>query len=221
MKKNLLNILLFTSLSLFVLLLILVLVVDVTTIPFNGKIGLTSLNKIFYYVLDFDTRLMIDSISDIFMYASILGVVVIAGLGAYQLFKNKSIKKVDSKIILLGCFIVIAGIIWVLFDNIIVINYRPFNYEGKLEGSFPSTHVMLVTFVYLASLKFFNFDNKPKYFKYILYGSSIFVIIFTGACRILSLMHWFTDVLGGVLIGLTLYFGYLKSIEIVNNKTNK
>ena len=199
MKKNLLNILLFTSFSLFVLLLILILVVDVTTIPFNGKIGLTSLNKIFYYVLDFDTRLMIDSISD-FLLDSLKG---------------------QGILLLLGCFIVIAGIIWVLFDNIIVINYRPFNYEGKLEGSFPSTHVMLVTFVYLASLKFFNFDNKPKSFKYILYGFSIFVIIFTGACRILSLMHWFTDVLGGVLIGLTLYFGYLKSIEIVNNKTNK
>ena len=81
MKKNLLNILLFTSLSLFGLLLILILVVDVTTIPFNGKIGLTSLNKIFYYVLDFDTRMMIDSISDFFMYASILGVLAIAGLG--------------------------------------------------------------------------------------------------------------------------------------------
>ena len=102
-----------------------------------------------------------------------------------------------------------------------VINHRPIIVDGEIEGSFPSTHVMLVTFVYLALGQFLKLDSKPNKVKYVYYVSASIVIIITSLGRILSSMHWFTDVLGGILLGLTLYFAYLKVIGIIKEKGSK
>lgn len=220
MKKNLLNILLFSCLSLFVLLVILILVVDVQVHPYTLKnVGLYSLNELF--ILNNSSQKMWDVLSDVFMYIAIVGVLVVAVFGAYQLIKNKSFKKVDSEIILLGGFIILLAIAWILFDKFVVINHRPIIVDGEIEGSFPSTHVMLVTFVYLALGQFLKLDSKPNKVKYVYYVIASIVIIITSLGRILSSMHWFTDVLGGILLGLTLYFAYLKVIGIIKEKENK
>jgi len=217
MKKNFLNILLCSCLSLFILLVILILVVDVQIHPYTlESVGMYNLNKIFLF--NNDMIKLWDMVCDLFMYNAIFLVLVIASVGAYQLFKNKSLKKVDNEILLLGGFIIILAVAWILFDKVLVINHRPIFVDGELEGSFPSTHVMLVTFVYLAIGQFIKFKNKPKMVKRVYYGVAIFLITLTSIGRILSLMHWFTDVLGGILLGLTFYFAYLKSIEIVKNK---
>ena len=215
MKKNLLNILLYSCLSLFILLLILVLTVDVKINPATDYgVGLYTINEMF--LVNFDNLEVWDLVSDAFMYASLLVVLFFACIGAYQLFKNKSIKKVDSRILLLGCFMVLLAVVWILFDEIIVVNYRPIYIEGQLEGSFPSTHVLIVTFIYLVMGQFLNMENKSKLFKYVYYTLACFIIVFTSLARIMSLMHWFTDVLGGVLLGLTLYFSYLKILKKLN-----
>ena len=220
MKKNLLNILLFSCLSLFVLLVILILVVDVQIHPYTlQNVGLYSLNELF--IFNNNSQKMWDIMSDVFMYIAIAGVLVVACLGAYQLVKNKSFKKVDSEIILLGGFIIILAVAWILFDKFVVINHRPIIVDGEIEGSFPSTHVMLVTFVYLALGQFLKLDSKPNKVKYVYYVSASIVIVITSLGRILSSMHWFTDVLGGILLGLTLYFAYLKVIGIIKEKGSK
>ena len=212
MKKNLLNILFYSCLGLFLLLLILILTVDVSINPItNYGVGLYSLNELF--LVNIGDVKMWDMISDVFLVSSILSVFCIACLGLYQLIKYKSFKKVDSKILLLGGFIVIMIVIWLVFDNLLIINYRPIYIDGQLEGSFPSTHILVVTFVYLVSCQFFDMENKTKLFKIVLYGFSLVAILLTSVGRMFSLMHWFTDVLGGILLGLVLYFAYLKILQ--------
>ena len=63
-------------------------------------------------------------------------------------------------------------------------------------------NILVLTFVYLVSCQFFDMENKTKLFKIVLYGFSLVAILLTSVGRMFSLMQWFTDVLGGILLGI-------------------
>jgi undecaprenyl-diphosphatase len=105
-------------------------------------------------------------------------------------------------------------LIWIIFDKILIINYRPILINGNIEGSYPSTHVMVSTFVLL-----FLSDKLKKIFKNdkIFYIISIGLILIQSISRILLKMHWFTDIIGGLLIGCLLFFTFLRGEYGFNN----
>ncbi len=140
-----------------------------------------------------------DLISDIILIASfaLLGVFVILGL--YQLFTRKSLFKVDHRLLWMILPLALMVIIYIVFDKFIVLNVRP---NGSGEASFPSTHVMVALTIFsLIAL------NLPYYVKSRLAWTSLdlamlvlSVLICVG--RILSGMHWWSDVLGGIVFAM-------------------
>lgn len=195
---------LFLPIVLFILLTILILSVDKANIgEANVEVGLSSIND----CLNGSYNIKVwDVISDICMGIGIFLIVAMAGFGIYQLIKRKSLFKVDKLILTLGVLIIVVLGLWILFDKLCVINYRPILIDGEKEGSYPSTHVMLVSFMVISSSWILRKNVDKKMFKILAYIVSAILIIIVFIGRLLSGMHWFTDVVGGLLLGSGLSF---------------
>ena len=63
-------------------------------------------------------------------------------IGLKQLISTKSISGVDKKIIKLGFFYVLIGLVYIFFEKYIV-NYRPVLIDNEIEASYPSSHTLL------------------------------------------------------------------------------
>lgn len=175
--------------------------VDVSSIgPKNSKVGLSTLNKGFRDFIG--TNDIPKLISEITGYVLILLVVMYAVLGIRQLIKRKSIKKVDKEFIILGSFYVLMLIVFVLFEKCII-NYRPVLENNALEASYPSSHTLLSLCVGFSAIMMNKKYIKPEYsskFNLVV----IILLIATLVFRVLSGVHWITDIIGGVIISATL-----------------
>ncbi len=200
-------------LFIFLILLILLMSVDKASNIYK-EIGLYNFNKIF--LVDYYNESW-DGFSDVILYISILFILGLIIYGIYQLYKRKSLFKVDKDIILTGFGFVFIIIIWFIFDKFIDINYRPIAVNGSAQTSFPSTHVMLACFSLLATTRIIlkRNTNELKY-NIITYGGVSILVILCSLGRILSKMHWTTDVLGAIFISLAIFFiiiGLDKALE--------
>ena len=153
--------------------------------------------------------------SNLMFYATFIIVLIAVIIGLYELIKNKSINKVDKEIIIFGIGIVVAAILWLLFDKVIKINVRPLD---ENEGSFPSTHVFLTTFFILMGRYLLVKYNTDKSIKI----ASIFLVVVyicaMATLRVVAGKHYITDVVGGVLLGLAFYFIIYGIFIFLNNK---
>ena len=141
-------------------------------------------------------------ITDWLGLVSIFMVMVYSLIGFVQLIKRKSLFKVDKEIIILGLFYVVVISIYIFFEKVIV-NYRPILMNGFLEASYPSSHT-LMTICLCGSSSIVNkklFNNIITKFMNML-SFVIVMIIVVG--RLLSGVHWFTDIIGGIVISIAL-----------------
>ena len=119
-----------------------------------------------------------------------------------------NILKVDSDILLLGCFYIVVLAVYLLFENL-AINYRPILINGYLEASYPSSTTLLVMCVMPTSIMQFNMRISNKLLRNIV---NIILTIFIGLMvlgRLISGVHWLTDIIGGILLSsglVTLYY---------------
>ena len=213
MKKfiNLYTILGCSFLVLFIILMLL-LNVDKAVIAESGQeVGLSHINNLVSY----SYKDNIDTMTDLLMYVTFTVVVFEACLGLSQLITRKSLFKVDIEIIIFGIALVLMVALWLLFDYVIKINVRP---THKVEGSFPSTHVLITTFLALASHGFicFAYENKIAKYGSLLLAISMIAIVLFG--RVASGMHYITDVTGGLFLGLAFYFFTFGIIKVFKAK---
>ena len=176
----------------------------------NEEVGLGFINKV---VKNIEYNKFLDRMSDIFLIISIVSVLCWAVIGFFQLIKRKSLFKVDKEIVFYGLFLVAMAGLWIVFDNLLIVNYRPILVKGELEPSYPSTHVMVVVFTLLTSM--YLLSTKVKNRKIINFGyifASLCIII-TFIFRIFSGMHWISDCVGGLLLSLSLFYGYLAILK--------
>ena len=137
-----------------------------------------------------------------------LGLIPIIGAGIYaliglkQLIKRKSLKKVDLELYALAGFYVVVVAVYFFFEKFII-NYRPILMEGMLEASYPSSHTMITICLCGASILINKqlFDNK---FTKIANAISVILTIVIVVGRFISGVHWFSDIIGGLLISLAL-----------------
>ena len=115
--------------------------------------------------------------------------------------------RVDYDILILGGFYIIVFTTYILFE-VFAINYRPVLINGYLEASYPSSTTLLVMCVMPTAIiqmnKRIHNEKVRKVVKYaILVFTSLMVI-----GRLISGVHWFTDIIGGVLLSTSLVMFY-------------
>ena len=218
MKKKL-GLLIYMTLLLFFIALVYTLMVkyvDVAAIAADGsKVGFSTINN---YIKDFI------GYHDMWYKVSKYSLVIpigIAGayalLGFYQLIKNKSLAKVDKRIYALAGFYVVVILVFFLFEKL-AINVRPFEVEGKIEASYPSTHTLLAVSLCGASLLMLGYFIKNKKLLKVLNGLTWVAMIAIVVGRVISGVHWLTDILGGVIISLVLLMAFYTVLFYIDNK---
>ena len=187
-----------------VLLIILVRFVDVRPIGLEGtSIGLSYLNQ---FVFDrFGVNMLWYEITDWLGVAAVLTAFLFAAAGAVQLIKRRSLLKVDRAILALGGLYIIVIGLYVLFE-IMVVNCRPVIMPGSTgpEASFPSSHTRLVCVIMGSAMMLIDGYIGVKTLQSLLRIICAVIIGVTVIGRSIAGVHWFTDILGGILISAAL-----------------
>ena len=130
-----------------------------------------------------------------------------AVLGLAQLISRKSLWRVDRSILALGIFYV-AVVVAYLFFEAVVINYRPVLIDGRLEASYPSSTTMLVMCVMPTAAIQLNARINDNLLRRIATISVVAFTAFMVVGRLVSGVHWVTDIVGGALLSAGLVEGY-------------
>ncbi len=200
MKKKIRNNYLISTLffALFVLFTVLVKSVDVNPVgPQGSLIGFSTINIFVFEFLGQSSVCYI--ISEVIGYAAIIIALIFTVLGFLQMAQRKSILKTDFEILALGALYVLTVFAYIFFE-VIVVNYRPVLVEGLLEASYPSSHTILVIVILGSAIMQIDWHIKNKRLKTTLKVLLLIAIIATVFGRLASGLHWFTDVVGGVLL---------------------
>lgn len=200
--------------GLFLLLILLIKTVDVAAVgPEGTEIGLSKLNVAVHNL--FGENLGWYKVTNVLGYLAILIGLCFAAMGGLQLIYRRSILKVDKEILLLGALYVVTVIFYIFFEKVIV-NYRPIllpDGEG-VEASFPSSHTMLSCVILGSGLQLLKkYGKKNKTLQLVLTVVFAVMLALIVAGRLISGVHWFTDILGGILLSVALlnaYEGLLK-----------
>ena len=204
---------------LFAVLIILVRFVDVQAIgPEGTRIGLSHLNRLVFEKLG--VRMLWYEITDWLGIAAISTALLFAVAGLAQWVKRKSIWKVDREILALGALYLIVIALYVLFE-LLIVNYRPIIMPGSIhpEASFPSSHTMLVCVIMGSAIPLLGEYVKSDVLCKALRIICAAIIAITVFGRTISGVHWFTDILGGILISVILLNLYTALLERI--KTNE
>ncbi len=188
---------------LFLILILLVITVDVEAIgPQGTEVGLAGINGFFSEKLDYNETYY--KITELLGYLAILICAAFGAFGLYQIFKGRSLKAVDKDILVLGAFYIAVIAVYVFFEKV-VISYRPVILDEGLEASFPSSHTMLSVCVFISAIMELETRLPFRYVKPVS-AAGILLAAITVLFRFLSGVHWFTDILGGIIISASLLF---------------
>lgn len=188
-------------------------IIDVQAIgPQESTVGFATMNQFIHDLTGVHMSLYI--ITDWLSLIPLGFVMGFAILGLVQWIKRKHLLKVDYSILALGGFYILVMAVYVLFEKL-VINYRPVLINGSLEASYPSSTTMLVLCVMPTAILQFNDRIKNNTFRRcVTFGMTAF-IIFMVIGRLVSGVHWFTDIIGGALLsaGLVIMYHCVSGLE--------
>lgn len=175
--------------------------------PRETEVGFASLNRLVHTLTGVNMGLYV--LTD---WLSLIPLLCVSGfglLGLTQWIRRKEIRKVDADLLLLGGFYVAVMAVYALFETVVV-NYRPVLIDGVLEASYPSSTTVLVMCVMgTAKIQMHRrIQNRA-----VRYGAAFAVTAFSYVMvigRLLSGVHWLTDIIGGVLLsaGLVRLYGF-------------
>ena len=190
----------------FVLWTVLVSIFDVKPIgPLGSSVGFATFNQTFHGLTG--VHLWLYFITDWLGLVPIGIALGFAVLGLIQLIRRKSILKVDRDILVLGGFYIATFSVYCLFEAFPV-NYRPILIDGFLEASYPSSTTLLVSCIMPTAISQLGMRIKREKARKALIIFCVAFTFFTVAARIISGVHWISDIIGGALISASLVLAY-------------
>lgn len=136
-------------------------------------------------------------------------------LGLIQWIRRKRLRRVDPDLLILGGFYLVVMAAYLFFETVAV-NYRPVLIQGVLEASYPSSTTLLVLCVMPAAME----QLQRRIGDPLIRGSVLCILgvftVFMVLARLISGVHWFTDIIGGGLLGgglVCLYVFFSRSIK--------
>lgn len=197
-------------LAAFVLWTVAVCLVNVQPIgPENSAVGFAGINGAFHQRTG--VHMALYDLTDILSVIPLACVAAFGLLGMVQLIRRKDLRKVDGDLLVLGGFYVTVLAVFILFEKLAV-NYRPVLIEGVLEASYPSSTTMLVLCVMPSVMLQLHERMKAGTLKncvqLLLAAFTAFMVI----GRLISGVHWLTDIIGGALLSAGLVLLYLAAL---------
>ena len=211
-KKKAKNILVaLGALAAFVLWTFLVCCVDVQPIgPDGSRVGFAAINGAFHALTGVHWTLYI--LTD-WMGLVPIGIVFgFAILGLMQLVRRKSLLRVDRDILILGGFYIVVLAAYLLFETV-VINFRPVLIDGKLEASYPSSTTMLALCILPTAMMQLKTRIRGDAVRRAILGIFVAFTVFMVVGRLLSGVHWLSDIVGGVLLSAGLVLLYALAVN--------
>lgn len=185
---------------------ILIKIIDVQPIGVNvTNIGFAIINGWFYSLTGVNMTLY--TITDWLGLLPIFICMFFGFMGFIQLIKRKNLLKVDFDIIILGVYYVIVILCYLIFE-MYSINYRPILINGFMEASYPSSTTLLVlcvmpTLVFQANQRLKSITLK-RFITIFTVAFSAFMVV----GRLISGVHWLTDIIGSCLLSAGLFYTY-------------
>ena len=212
-KKNLLIV----SIALFALFFVFtVLVATVDKAAGNApgtKIGFSHLNLAFFNATHKNGEISKGwyKLTEILGYLALAEAAGFAVYGVAQLIMRKSLKKIDKDLFVLAAAYVLLAIFYVAFEKIVV-NYRPVLENGEIAASYPSSHTMLTLTIAGSGIFMLRrrITFRPALISAETLSAAVMLVMVVG--RLLSGVHYFTDILGGALLAaaiVTLFAAFL------------
>ncbi len=209
------NLLMGTGLvGVFALWTVLIQCVDVQAVGQNRtRVGFAAFNVWFHQLTG--VHMTLYTITDWLGLIPIFVCLCFGMLGLVQLIKRRSLIRVDPDILLLGVYYVLVIACYLIFE-MIPINYRPVLIDGRLEASYPSSTTLLVLSV-MPTLMFQVYRRAVN--PLIRKTAGVFVIAFSAFMvigRLISGVHWATDIVASVLLSAGLFMLYQSAVEFTD-----
>ena len=132
-------------------------------------------------------------------------------IGAVQLFRRKSLFRVDPDILLLGVYYILV-IGEYLFFEMVPVNYRPVLIDGNLEASYPSSTTLLVLSVMPTLVFQVRRRCRNRMIRKTADCFSVLFSAFMVAGRMIAGVHWITDIVGAVLLSAGSFMFYRAAV---------
>ena len=186
--------------------------VDVQPIgPRESSVGFATINGFIHNTIGVNMTLY--NITD---WLGLIPIAIMLGfaiMGIVQWIKRRKLSKVDYSLFILAGFYFVVLLAYLLFE-FVVINRRPVLIEGILEASYPSSTTMLVLCIMPTALMQLNVRIKNTTLKKWLSVVIIAFIVFMVVGRLVSGVHWFSDIFGGALLSIGLVIMYDAVVKI-------
>ena len=191
----------------------LVQLVDVRPVGQNGTdVGLAAFNVWFHGLTG--VHMVLYAITD---WLGLVPAAVCLGfgvMGATQLVRRRSLSAVDPDLLLLGVYYVLIAATYLVFEAF-PINYRPIPIDGVMEASYPSSTTLLV----LGVMPTLAYQAVRRMKSSLAKGAVASVATFSALVvvgRLVSGVHWATDIVGSVLLAAGLFAMYRYAVARVD-----
>ena len=183
--------------------------------PDGSSVAYASINHAVHNL--FGVNMTLYNITD---WAGVVAIFVALGfaiLGLVQWIKRKHILKVDSSILILGVFYILVFGAYMFFE-FHVINRRPVLINGIWEASYPSSTTMLAMCVLpTAMMQFHRLIQNKRIRKAVNVLCGLFTA-FMVIGRLVCGVHWFTDIIGGLLFSIAMILLYCAANNYILEK---
>lgn len=190
--------------------------VDIQPIgPLGSAVGFATVNRFFHTFTG--THMALYTLTD---WLGLVPVGVAFGFalfGLVQWIRRRRLLRVDRDLLWLGGFYLAVAAAYLIFE-VIPVNYRPVLIGGRLEVSYPSSTTLMTACVMPAALLQLKCRIKTRPLRRFVCCAIAVFTAFMIVGRFLSGVHWFSDIVGGLLLSAALVTAYAAVTGNANRK---